>query len=106
MVLNPKHINCIILLVAGKIIVSRNVMFNEEASWNWSIGDGGKEDQSQISLIEETNSISTPVTSPTSTPIECSPATTPNATSGNSSSTSESSAETPPRKFKVITGNI
>ncbi|RVW83084.1 Retrovirus-related Pol polyprotein from transposon TNT 1-94 [Vitis vinifera] len=59
-------------LVSGKIIVSRNVVFDEKASWTWRI------------------------------PPSPTPSHSPSSPNLSSSSSSQSSEETPPRKFRSL----
>ncbi|RVW37270.1 Retrovirus-related Pol polyprotein from transposon TNT 1-94 [Vitis vinifera] len=58
--------------VSGKIIVSRNVVFDEKASWTWRI------------------------------PASPTPSNSPSSPNLSSSSSSQSSEETPPRKFRSL----
>ena len=64
--------------ITSKIIVSRNVIFNEAASWNWSSNNDSKEEHPQLPLLEEENAAPlleeenaalTPTISPISTPF-------------------------------------
>lgn len=92
--------------VSGKVIISRNVKFNEEASWE----DAKDSAQSPNSLLtneeEETahempqpnnNEVHTPPISPTR-----SASSTPSSERSSSSDQSSSSSDTPPRKMKSL----
>ena len=76
--------------ISGKIIISRDVIFNEEASWNWSIKEDGK---LGLFLVDLENAKSEPASQELLG--DNSSQTSPSPTSSPSSSLSE----TPPRKF-------
>lgn len=94
--------------LSGKIIISRNVIFDENARWNWQ--ENEEKVQQQISIDnEKDNQVPTPTNSVASSPV-ISPNSSPASSSSlkslrhNSSSTlEESSDETPPRKFRSLT---
>ena len=77
--------------VSGKVIINRNVMFDERASWNWETNKG----ETQMQIPAELDTPQNQVTDPAPTNSS--------STSPNSSSNSDSSDETPPRNFRSLT---
>lgn len=78
--------------VGGKVIISRDVIFDEAGEWKWEVNNGS----AQIQLLAENTGPTCEVqerstTSPHSTP-----------TSSPSSTSEESSEQTPPRKFRSL----
>lgn len=83
-----------------KIIVSRNVLFNEGASWNWSENiSNNSTSRLQVPLFEETTMTSTNALTPVNS-ASSSAVSTPSG--NNSNSASLSSDETPPRRFRSL----
>lgn len=86
--------------LSGKIITSRNIVFDEEASWDWN--EAMQPKIPSLDLID----LSPTETLPHSTSSESSPAITPNDCSTSSSSSEQTSSsyenETPPRKFRSL----
>ena len=85
--------------VSGKIIVSRNVVFDEKASWTWRVSEDGAlveiSSESEVAQSEDQQpSVQIPA-SPT-------PSHSPSSPNLSSSSSSQSSEETPPRKFRSL----
>lgn len=83
--------------VSGKVIVSRNVRFNEAGSWSWEY-DTNK-DTSELKIPEDDVSEIEDAVADTSPPSS------PSGSSNSSpvhDSTPSSNSETPPRKFKSL----
>ncbi|EOY04542.1 Uncharacterized protein TCM_019778 [Theobroma cacao] len=77
--------------ISGKITISRDVVFNENARWIWN-----EENKEQHIQVLEDNTAST--ISSSSTPRSSNPS----PPTSNESSSSSSSSETPPRKFRSL----
>lgn len=101
--------------LSGKVLVSRDVQFNEEECWTWS-HDSTAATQAHISDVfppepesveSENSGNSTPTTSSlqsgNNSPLHSSPPTSlGNMTSSEASSPSSSSSESPPRKTRSL----
>ena len=83
--------------ISDKSIISRGMVFNEDASWAWS--EDKSQQQVQVSEDHDAPPLDpTPTMSGSSTPRSSNPF----APTSNHSSSSSSSSETPPRKFKSM----
>lgn len=86
--------------LSGKIIISRNVVFNEEVEWDW--GSVQKHDQMPIveDIVVDSSSSNSASSSPTVNSNSSSPVSSISLSPVNSNSSS--SSETPPRKFRSL----
>ena len=86
--------------VSGKIIISRDVTFNEVATWPWSINKDGK--TVLVPCDDETSTVDIePILEPSS-PAHNSPHNPNSPSSGSSSSSDASSSDSPPPKFRDL----
>jgi len=104
--------------LSGKIVISRNVMFNEDASWNFdseNVSSNIKLPPTDEAFQQEPATVSVPGNTSSSSPTSSSRATHQSRTSapasdhnltpqgsGSSSSSSDSFSETPPAKFRSL----
>ncbi|KNA06915.1 hypothetical protein SOVF_176490, partial [Spinacia oleracea] len=95
--------------VSGKVIVSRNVRFNEAGSWSWKSSTSTETSELKIpeddinetkDALADTSPLSSPNSSPPSSPSRGRRSPT-NSSQANSPPSSPNS-ETPPRKFKSL----
>lgn len=86
--------------VSGKIIISRDVMFNEAATWPWSINKDGK--TILVLCDDETPTVDIePILEPSS-PAHNNPHSPKSQSSGSSSSGDASLSDSPPPKFRDL----
>ncbi|KAJ8752089.1 hypothetical protein K2173_001764 [Erythroxylum novogranatense] len=99
--------------ISGKVIISKDVMFNEAASWNFSTANESSKSQLLTDYISDQAPTALPISSPpeNSPTISTSPANSQisSPSSSSNSTPSSSSSETPPRgkrSFREIYENF